>query len=52
MDGMNSAANVVVIAVSAGDAAADGGDYSDIDMTFDADGYAHKDGRRYPPRDV
>jgi uncharacterized cupin superfamily protein len=36
----------VFIAVSAG--ARDSGSYSDIDMTFDADGYYHKDGTPYP----
>lgn len=40
----------VFVAVSAGDKAADSGEYSDIDMVFDADGYARKDGTRYDAR--
>lgn len=36
----------VFVAISAG--AADSGIYSDIDMVFDAEGYARKDGTRYP----
>jgi uncharacterized cupin superfamily protein len=35
------------IAISAGDKDG-GGEYSDIDMTFAADGYFHKDGTPYP----
>ena len=38
----------VFIAISAGDRDKDGGEYPDIDMMFRADGYFHKDGRRYP----
>lgn len=38
----------VFVAISAGAGAADSGVYSDIDMVFDAEGYAHKDGTRYP----
>jgi uncharacterized cupin superfamily protein len=38
----------VFIAISAGAGAADSGVYSDIDMVFDAEGYARKDGTRYP----
>lgn len=38
----------VFVAVSAGDPDSDSGVYSDIDMVFDADGYAKKDGTRYP----
>ena len=38
----------VFIAISAGAGAADSGVYSDIDMVFDAQGYARKDGTRYP----
>lgn len=45
-----SDAPCVFVAVSAGDADADSGVYSDIDMVFDADGYARKDGTRYAPR--
>jgi len=37
----------VYVAIAAGDRAADSGEYSDIDMVFDADGYARKDGTRY-----
>lgn len=40
----------VFVAISAGDKAADSGEYSDIDMVFDADGYARKDGTRYDAR--
>lgn len=36
------------VAVSAGDRDADCGEYPDIDMVFDAQGYARKDGTRYP----
>ncbi len=35
------------IAVSAGSRDEDSGEYPDIDMVFDADGYARKDGSRY-----
>ncbi len=35
------------VAVSAGDRDKDGGAYPDIDMVFDAEGYARKDGTRY-----
>lgn len=34
------------VAVSAGDTAADSGEYPDIEMVFDADGYARKDATR------
>ncbi len=37
----------VFIAIGTGDRAK-GGAYSDIDMTFDEDGYYHKDGKPYP----
>ena len=37
----------VFIAIGTGDRAKGGG-YSDIDMTFDEDGYYHKDGMPYP----
>lgn len=40
----------VFVAVSAGAGEADSGVYSDIDMVFDADGYARKDGTRYEAR--
>lgn len=42
-----SASDCVFVAISAGSREADRGEYSDIDMVFDADGYAHKDGTRY-----
>jgi uncharacterized cupin superfamily protein len=38
------------VAISAGDTAADSGEYPDIDMVFDAEGYARKDGTRYAAR--
>ncbi len=38
----------VFIAISGGDRDEDSGEYPDIDMVFDADGYARKDGTRYP----
>lgn len=38
----------VFVAVSAGAREADSGEYPDIDMVFDAEGYARKDGTRYP----
>lgn len=37
----------VFVAISAGGSEADSGVYSDIDMVFDAEGYARKDGTRY-----
>lgn len=42
-----SDAPCVFVAVSAGSREGDSGEYSDIDMVFDADGYARKDGTRY-----
>lgn len=42
--------NCVFLAVSAGDRARDSGEYPDIDMVFDAQGYARKDGTRYPAK--
>jgi uncharacterized cupin superfamily protein len=41
----------VMIAVSAGDTDKDYGEYPDIDLRFSGDGYLHKDGTPYPPRD-
>lgn len=41
----------VFVAISAGDRESGGG-YSDIDMLFDAEGYAHKDGTRYPAKRI
>ncbi|ALE15542.1 hypothetical protein AMC99_00226 [Altererythrobacter epoxidivorans] len=38
----------VFVAISAGSRNEDSGQYPDIDMVFDADGYARKDGTRYP----
>ena len=35
------------VAISAGSRDADSGEYPDIDMVFDAEGYARKDGTRY-----
>ncbi len=37
----------VFVAISAGQKDKDGGEYPDIDMVFDAEGYARKDGTRY-----
>lgn len=42
-----SDADCVFVAISGGDRDSGGG-YSDIDMVFDADGYARKEGTRYP----
>jgi len=42
-----SDADCVFIAISAGPKAEDSGAYPDIDMVFDAEGYARKDGTRY-----
>ena len=40
----------IFVAISAGDRDADSGEYPDIDMVFDAEGYARKDGTRYAAR--
>lgn len=40
----------VFIAISGGDASSDSGEYPDIDMVFDPEGYARKDGTRYPAK--
>ena len=45
-----SDADCVFVAVGAGDRSKDSGVYPDIDMVFDAEGYARKDGTRYPAR--
>ena len=45
-----SDADCVMIALSAGDAAHDWGEYPDIDLKFAPEGYLHKDGTPYPPR--
>ncbi len=42
-----SDAPCVFVAISAGSREADSGEYPDIDMVFDAEGYARKDGTRY-----
>ena len=46
-----SDADCVFIAVSAGDADKDWGEYPDIDLKFAPEGYLHKDGTPYPPKD-
>ena len=46
-----SDADCVMIALSAGDAATDWGEYPDIDLKFAPEGYLHKDGTPYPPKD-
>lgn len=45
-----SSQDCAFVAISSGDAATDHGEYPDIDMVFDPDGYARKDGTRYPVR--
>lgn len=45
-----SAEDCVFVAVSAGDADRDSGEYPDIDMVFGPDGYARKDGTPYPAK--
>lgn len=47
-----SQADCVFIAVSAGDRAADRGEYPDIDMCFSPEGYARKDGTPYPAKRI
>lgn len=42
----------VFIAISAGSREGDSGEYPDIDMVFDAEGYARKDGSRYDTRRI
>ena len=42
-----SSSDCVFVAISAGAREHDWGEYPDIDMVFDADGYARKDGSRY-----
>jgi uncharacterized cupin superfamily protein len=46
-----SDADCMFIAISAGDRNR-GGAYSDIDMTFGADGYYHRDGTPYPAKRI
>jgi len=43
-----SNSDCVFVAICGGDRDADSGEYPDIDMVFDPDGYARKDGTRYP----
>lgn len=38
------------VAISAGNAQEDRGEYPDIDLAFRPEGYFHKDGTAYPPR--
>ena len=40
-----------MLALSAGDAANDWGEYPDIDLKFAPEGYLHKDGTPYPPKE-
>ena len=42
----------VFVAISAGSREGDSGEYPDIDMVFDAEGYARKDGTRYETRRI
>lgn len=42
-----SDADCIFVAISAGAKEKDSGEYPDIDMVFDAEGYARKDGTRY-----
>ncbi|NCP20298.1 MAG: cupin domain-containing protein [Erythrobacter sp.] len=42
-----SNSDCVFVAIGAGPKDRDSGEYPDIDMVFDADGYSHKDGTRY-----
>ena len=42
-----SDADCIFVAISAGPKDKDSGEYPDIDMVFDAEGYARKDGTRY-----
>ncbi len=48
----SSDAPCVFVAVSAGAREGDSGEYPDIDMVFDAEGYARKDGSRYDTRRI
>ncbi len=45
-----SDADCVFLAISGGDAEGDSGEYPDIDMVFDPQGYARRDGTRYAAR--
>ncbi|QIG53884.1 cupin domain-containing protein [Altererythrobacter sp. BO-6] len=44
----HSGSDCVFVAISAGSRDEDWGEYPDIDMVFDPEGYARKDGTRYP----
>ena len=45
-----SDADCSFVAISAGDSAADWGEYPDIDLRFSGHDYFHKDGTPYPPK--
>ena len=45
-----SSEDCVFVAISAGDKDKDSGEYPDIDLVFDPEGFARKDGTRYPAR--
>ena len=45
-----SGADCSFVAISAGDAANDAGDYPDIDMKFQPGAFTRKDGTPYPPK--
>jgi uncharacterized cupin superfamily protein len=45
-----SGEDCVMLALSAGDAGSDWGEYPDIDLRFAPEGYLHKDGTPYPPK--
>ena len=45
-----SGEDCVMIALSAGDAESDWGEYPDIDLRFAPEGYLHKDGTPYPAK--
>lgn len=47
-----SGSDCIFVAISGGDRESDSGEYPDIDMVFDAEGYARKDGTRYPTERV
>jgi len=45
-----SGEDCVMLALSAGDAESDWGEYPDIDLRFAPEGYLHKDGTPYPAK--
>jgi uncharacterized cupin superfamily protein len=47
-----SGEDCVFVAISAGAREGDSGEYPDIDMVFDAEGYARKDGARYETKRI